>query len=365
MALGHLKLRSTEATAAAITSRFLAFVGALWLSGCSTTPSALPPLAVPFPERKAIARHAGDYARFAAFWTGSLPAKTLDPLSPLAPSDARLIAVDGAEKMLDRQLRTILVTFEEWCKDSQGSAWPRGEDMASPGKAFAVCELNASRDKVAALRVTTLGVADDPRKRTLLIEHWYPPDLARYADEWRMQLSRQANAARRAAERRMADEKAEKHRLKEHEKVILDQMVATARHVRSTPACQRFERESNAILARFTIALNRVELRRMTSDLAVAFDECIGGKTPPSDALTEIYSFNFQNLQLLGDVWDAHLMPACKPGEVCNFHASASSPDAQRRMGELQSQYSSLRWLSPPDSTADITNRIPRFVLDR
>lgn len=237
--------------------------------------------------------------------------------------------------------------------------------MTSPGRAFAVCELNASREKAAALRVTTLREAGAEGQRMLLIEHWYPPDLARYASEWRAESSRQANTARRAAEQRMAEETAEKNRLKAQEKAILDQMVATSRKVRSTPACQKFERESNAILARFTIALNRVELRRMTSDLAVAFDECTGARTPPSDALVEIYRFNFQNLQLLGDVWDARLMPACQLGEVCSFHAAGSSPDAQRRMGELQSQYSSLRWLSPPDSTADITNRIPRFVLDR
>lgn len=332
------------------------------LAGCATPPP-LPPLSVPLPSRDLLLAHAGNYKNFVFAWTGSMRTRTFDGLLT-APSDARLLPVSDTDKGMERQRRVILTAFSEWCEQSKGVAWPRSEDMISPGRTFAVCELKASGDKIAALRVLPSAEAPGAGRPELLVEHWYAPDIALYVQAWRSMVEQKALLEKKALAERAAQEQEARRKRKAAEKTTLESMAAAARF-RSPTACQRFERASNALLARFTVALQRADLQRHTSDLAVALDECTSSRNPPPDALAEIYRFNIQSFQLLANVWEAGLMPACPLRITCDIQHMSSSTMELHRIGELQSRYPALHWLSNPERIADITGRVFTFVPDR
>ena len=337
------------------------------LVGCSASPAAppAPTLSVPFPRRAAIEAHAGDYRAFVAAWTGALPARVFDAQAPMTPSDARRVPVIDGGKTMERQQQVLVKTFEEWCEASGGTAWPRSDDMSAPGHTMAVCETKASAQKVAALRVTRDPEAAQGGRHGLYVEHWYPPDIVRYQRELHEQRAQQAAAHRAAMAQVQAEEKARRQERKAREAADLDRMVATAARTRPTLACQGFERASNALLARFGVALNRADLRRYTADLAVALVECASARTRPPEALLAAYRFHLQSFQLLGDAWDRRLLPACSPEVICHLQDREASVESQREMGELQSRYPDLRWLSAPERAADITGRLQPFVVDR
>lgn len=328
------------------------------LTGCAMT-SAVPaaPLSLPLPKRSDITSHAGDYRGFIAMWTGVMSARGFEKPFPMMPSDARWVPVADSGKTLERQRRAIVTAFDEWCKDSKGTGWSRADDMVSPGHSMAVCESNETRKKLAALRIQPEPLAEREGRYALYVEHWYPPDIDRYIRELREE-------ANRTSSQQIAIETAKREERKANDRAVLDQMTLAAR-TRSTSTCQRFERESNALLARFTVALSRVELRRYSSDLAVAFDECTSSKTLPAAELIGVYRFNLESFSLLGDVWDAHLLPPCQVGVTCNVQGRAASAADQREMGELQSRFPALRQLAAPERASEITDRVRRFVLDR
>jgi len=292
-----------------------------------------------------------------------MPARTSLTPSPLTPSDARVVPVSDSAKTMERQRRVIVTTFDEWCKDSEGAAMPRDNDMIAFGRTIAVCELKTSGERIAALRVSPDPEAAKAGRHELYVEHWYPPDVARYIQERREASARQTAARGLAIAHRTAQQEAERAQRKAAERVALEQMAATVDRTRPTPACQRFERESNALRARFTVMLNRTELRRYTSDLAVALDECTRAKIQPTESLSAIYLFNLQSLLLFADVWDANLM--CHSDVPCNIQGKESSAAEQREIGDLQARYAALRWLSAPERVVDILDRIHRFVPDR
>lgn len=337
------------------------------LCGCAKLlASNVAPLSVPFPPRSVVAAHAGDYRAFVATWMGSMPVRSFEAPFPMSPNDNRLVAVSDSGKTMDRQRNVLLTTFSEWCRDSKGSVWPRSDAMTAPGNNMVVCETPPPVvTRLAAMRITANLDAAREGRHELYVEHWSAPDIPRYLRERQETLAREAVAQREAAAKLHAQEVATREARRSKDRLLLDQMATNASRMRTTPACLRFERESNALLARFSVALNRADLQRYTSDMAVALGECVSAKALPAESLLVVYRFNLQSFQLLGDVWDRQLMPWCLPHVVCDVQDKEFSDTKQREIGELQARYSELRGLLPPERPAHITERAHRFVLDR
>lgn len=335
---------------------------AIAIAGCATDQaSQLPPLSVPFPKRSTIASLAGDYKSFVAMWTGSLPARPTEEPLPLTPSDSRSIPVAGSEKSMRRQFAVLVTTFEEWCTDSKGVARLRGDDMVSPGKRLSVCETQ-SGEKIAALRVDEDADARKAGRHALHVQHWYPPDVQRYIQEWRAKGEQDAAERRQALAQRAARDEAARLASKTRDKAAIAQFAAMA-GTRTTPTCQRFERESNALRARYAFSVERTDVRRYISDLAVAYDECIRSRTPPPQGLATLYQLNMLNLQLLADVWDAQLL-SCEANGRCQISKPTSSSQ-QQQMAQLQARYPDLRMFSSPERADEILDRVQSFVVDR
>jgi len=312
--------------------------------------------------------NAGDYKAFVQVWMGALPRKNWGNTFPLMPSDARLLALRSVTGK-ERQLRGLADTFKRWCTNSHGAAQTREEDMVSPGSVMLVCETRPTAEKIAALRVYLDPDATREGRLEHLVQHWYPPDIDKYIQSMRERSARSTAARAKALADRTAlverDRLAEQLALAERkarDRMLLEQL-ATAARLRPAPPCQRFERESNALRARFTGTVHRADLARYVSDLIVSFDECTHAKAGAPAALADVYRFNLQSFQLFADAWDADLL-ACDMKGNCRANGRPASHFDQRDMARLQARYVAIE-LSAPERVEEILERVQRFVLDR
>lgn len=341
-----------------VNRRLPTVVLAATLMSCATQKGE--PLPLPAPPTSLIEAHAGDYERFSSAWMGGLPTKAFARPFPTMPSDARLLPITQVETR-ERQFQVLLATFTKWCAASGGISQARDDDMTSAGRTFAVCEGKSDKERLGALRIYLDPDATRAGRQEYLVQHWYRADIARYIREYK-EVSASNHAAREQARRgRLLREESERADRIARDTALLDRFATAARSKPAT-SCKRFERESNAVLARFTVAMERSDLRRFISDLAVALDECIGAKAGPADALAEVYRFNLASFRFFADVWDANML-RCESTGRCSINGRPSLLD-QRELARMQADYPALR-LSPPERFEDILNRVQRFVLDR
>lgn len=335
------------------------------IAGCASSLINLP-----MPSSEVMNSKPGDYRAFVQVWTGALPRKNFEKPFPTKPSDARLLALRNVT-FLDRQLKALTDTFRQWCANSNGAAQRREEDMVSPGNALLVCEAKVTAEKIAALRIYPDPDATREGRIEFLVQHWYPPDIEQYIQSVRDQSARRTAARAQAAADRTAREERDKlaqeralAERKVQDRALLEQLGMASR-LRLTPLCQRFERESNALRARFTGTVQRADLARYISDLIVAFDECGQSKVAAPPPLAGVYRFNLESFQFFAEAWDANLLSlSCDSNDNCRPSGRPASPQEHRDMARLQARYTAIL-LSPPERAEEILARVQTFVLDR
>ena len=357
-----LAIKTGEGKQVMLNWRVSAAVIAAAMVGCASTP----PLDWSSPAAEVVKANAGNYKAFVAVWMGALPRKNWANTFPLMPSDTRLIPLRGADGS-KRQFDALNDTFRQWCTNSRGAAQMRSDDMLVPGDFIHVCETDGKT--IAALWTYPDPDAKREGRLEILVQHWYPPDIDRYIQAKQQQLARsgvgkarsQAESAERQKRYVLEQEAAEAAR-KAQDQARLEELAVAAR-LRTTPPCQRFERESNALRVRFTAAVERAEMRRYLSDLVVAHDECAHAKSAPPLPLLDLYRFNLQSFQLFADAWDMD-SERCEMSAICRAYGRQSFSLDRRDIARLQERYPAIR-LSPPERADVILERVQRFVLDR
>lgn len=315
-----------------------------------------------------MSAHKGDYRAFVDQWMGALQRKSFGSTFPTMPSDARLLPL-GKFTPTNDQVTVLQATFSRWCELSAGDARLRDVDMVSPGRGMVVCEARAGAVPIAAMQVFPDANAAKQGRRELLVQHWYPPDIARFAAAAKARAERMDAQLAGMAEARRAEDAREQAALAARvaEQRARDQAelerLAKAAEKQPVPQCRRFERESNALRARFMGTVEQAELRRYVSDLIVAFDECLNARPAPPPDLTEVYHFNLQSFQLFGAAWDANLLQ-CDGRGTCRPGARQEAPGNLAELARLQRGYSALT-LSPPASAEEVLARVRRFALER
>lgn len=336
---------------------------AVAVAGCASTTIDLPR-----PADASMSAGKGDYRLFVDAWMGALPRKAVGFAGETQPSDARLLPLGKFTPSVD-QVKVLQDTFTRWCELSAGAARLRDADMASPGLAMIVCVPRSGPRPVAVMQVYPDTDASRQGRRELLIQHWYPPAIERYLAAAQERANRtdaklaqlaQARQAQDARDQAAAEARAAERRARDRAEV---ERLARAAEGRAPPQCRRFERESNALRARFMGTVERAELGRHVSDLIVAYDECANARPTPSADLVGVYRFNLQSFQLFTDAWDANLLH-CDARGVCRPAGNAATTSDPDALGRLQARYPDIG-LSPPGNAEGILARVQRFALDR
>jgi hypothetical protein len=275
------------------------------------------------------------------------------------PSETRVMPLD-AQTIVDQRLRTLSSEFNRWCHSFGATPVARADDMQTPGDIILVCE-GASGNKFGAFSGVTDADAAKQGRRELLLKHWYGSAITDYLAEYRQ-----------AAERRAA-EREERLRQQQAEKALATAASAAAAVERqqarqavaqlpAVPGCRNFERQSNALRARFDAPVEREPFARYLSDLVVALDECVYARPAPADRLVAVYRFNLASFQVFGRAWQDGLLPCGERGE-CQANLSMFTGQVQQ-VALLQAEYPALD-SSVPSKPIGLIDRVVRFVLDR
>lgn len=301
-----------------------------------------------------------EYRTFVDKWMAGLPRKLYGRADSRIPSDTRIMPLD-AQTPVEQRVRELNTEFSRWCRSSFGvmSAW-RSEDMQTPGNTIAVCEAPSGR-KYGAFQAELDPEATKQGRRELLLKHWYDGAMQAYLGSYRHVTERlaaereerrrqeQAQQARAAA----ASAAAEKERA---------QARQAAAQLPLVPGCRNFERQSNALRARFDARVDRDSLARYLSDLVVAMDECINARPAPSERLAAVYRFNVASFQVFQRAWQEGVFPCDERGEC-----QASTPMHQgqvQRVARLQSEFPAID-APVPARPIGLVDRAVRFVVDR
>lgn len=326
----------------------------LWV--CLATTLFLTGCAGPVPP----ARQApSDYRSFVEAWMGALPRKLYaNPVRGM-PSETRVMQLD-AQAVVDQRLRALSSEFNRWCRSFGATPVARDDDLQKPGDSMLVCE-GASGNRFGVFSGVTDAEAAKQGRRELLLKHWYGGAIADYL------LDYQQTTERRAAERE------ERHRQQQAEKAraaaasaasALERQQArqAAAQLPPVPGCRNFERQSNALRARFDAPVEREPFARYLSDLVVALDECVHARPAPADRLVAVYRFNLASFQLFGRAWLEGLLPCGERGEC---HANAPMFTGQmQQVALLQAEYPALD-ATVPSKPIGLIDRVVRFMLDR
>lgn len=324
----------------------------LCLACCVVLAGCAGPKAVD-PGRSGASSQAADnqaaYQQHVQRWTGHLKPKMYANAFARMPSDARLLPVDS-DAQASTRFQEMRSQFRSWCAANAAKPVDRALDMQSPGDGFLVCESGTQR--LAALRIYLDLEASGQGRRELLIQHWYPQQIAEYiadvgASTKRMaaedQVRRQHDSARAQREAQARQDQ----RAREAEE------RARVAKLPSPAVCKAFERQSNALRTRLSVGVELSDARRQLAELAVAYDECESLRAGAPQELLALYRFNLQSFQLFVQSWEAGLTSL-----------TALLDEDRRRFLALLARFPLVT--SPAaDGTTEIVDRTIRFVLDR
>lgn len=319
------------------------------LAGCAS------PLPLPAPAADIVESTRGDYRAYVQAWMGRQPVKAEALRDGSMPSDAFSLTVSSAAEGY-LQIKELVGAFDRWCGRSAGVS--RLQDaVLDKSSEMRRCEAGRTggpeRQRIALMRLYRGEEA--PGRHEIVVQHWYAADLAKLVQE--AEAKKADTLAREAADtERLKREQRSKDLLE------LDRLATSAR-LKPPATCLPFERESNALRARFTSPLEQAALTRYLSDLTVSLDACANARPSPAPQLLRVYHFNMSSFQLFNDAWDRKLLPCDLDGR-CRVDDRSSPLSVQRDLANLQSRYPVIA-LSPPERPGDILNRIQRFSLDR
>jgi hypothetical protein len=298
-----------------------------------------------------------EYGTFVDKWMAGLPRKLYGRADPRVPSDTRIVVLD-AQTPVEQRVRELNTEFSRWCRSSYGvTSALRSEDMQTPGTSIAVCEAPSGR-KYGAFQAELDPEATKQGRRQLLLKHWYDGAMQAYLgyyhdvterlaaerDERRRQEQARAVAASAAAEKERA------------------QARQAAAQLPLVLGCRNFERQSNALRARFDAQFDRDSLARYLSDLVVALDECVNARPAPSGQLSAVYRFNVASFQVFQRAWQEGVFPCGESGE-CQANTPMHQGQVQR-IARLQAEFSAID-APVPAHPIGLVDRVVRFVVDR
>jgi hypothetical protein len=300
-----------------------------------------------------------DYRAFVDSWMAGLPRKIYPATTRGIPSDTRFMALD-VQTSVEERLRSLNAEFSRWCRSFGATPATRSEDMQTPGSSIAVCEL-ASGTKLGAFQAQLDPEGTQQGRRELLLKHWYDALLKAYLLDYRDVTERlaaereerrrqqQADQARAAAASAAADNERERAR-------------QAAAQLPLVPGCRSFERQSNALRARFDAQVGRDALARYLSDLVVAIDECINARPAPSERLVAVYRFNVASFQVFERAWQEGVFACSERGE-CQAN-TPMQPEQVQRVARLQAEFAVIG-APVPARPIGLVDRAVRFVVDR
>lgn len=331
----------------------------LWLAlfaaaGCASR------MAVEVPSANLIDSTRRDYRAFVNGWMTGQPSKPIELRSPGQPSAAFRIAAT-TDTAVVQQFHVLNQAFQRWCVAS-GAVVKLQDELLDRSKGFRTCVVDAP---TAGRRIAMLYLylEDDlPGQRSLVAMHWYPEDADRYVQAVQARRAEQIERFAASTELRSQQQTASRAERQAMDAEALARLATSAR-LKPTPQCLQFERESNALRARFNAALEQAAFLRYLSDLSVSFDECANARPGPNESLLAVYRFNLSSFRLFSDAWEQKLINCDSDGR-CAVDDRAAPEAVQRQLARLQARYPVIG-ASPPERPKVIIDRVQRFALER